>query len=283
MLDTDDNDLRARMQRAVGGLHAPDLVTRVMADGRRARHQQRVRYATGGVAAVAAAGAIAYPLIQNGEDRTPTVRDNRSAGPASQGTPSTDSTPPPGDPCGERPAGWWDMPSDQVRATLNGLLPAGVSIGKTEDDAVGTWSGNLIQADGPDFAMVSLLPPESQSPPERQGDVICIGPSGPLQEIEACDPEVTCEEIRDDEGNLVGIVTEKLETTIVDGGDEATDKSYLIATLLGPDGGTVEVYVGEGTRDDVPTTVHDPADQPALTFDQVKQIVTAPVWTGYAG
>ena len=67
MFETDDTiGLRDRMDRAVGGLRAPDVSTGVMADVRRHRSQQRVKYAAGGVAVLAAAGAIGYPLTVHG-------------------------------------------------------------------------------------------------------------------------------------------------------------------------------------------------------------------------
>jgi hypothetical protein len=58
-----------------------------------------------------------------------------------------------------------------------------------------------------------------------------------------------------------------------------TDRSYILATLSGPDGGVVEIYVADGTRQDTPDTVHDPADRPALSLAQMRDLLTDPVWT----
>lgn len=289
MFETDDTiGLRDWMDRAVGGLRAPDVASGVMADARRHRTQRRVGYAAGGVAVIAAAGAIGYPLTQG----TPTEREDRSGGPgfADETSPSPDADPSGptvnANGCPLRPAGWWGMPADQVRTTLAALLPRDVTIGKTEDATTGGWSGNLVQSADPDFAMVSLLPPavKATEPKPTEGGAIAICPTwDPMQKIEACDPATTCEEIRDDAGELVGVVTESVEATVVDGQEVPTDKSYFLATLVGPDGGHVEIYVAEGTRDDRPDTQHDPADVPALTLEQVKQLVTDPAWVSYTG
>ena len=289
MFETDDTiGLRDRMDRAVGGLRAPDVSTGVMADVRRHRTQQRVKYAAGGVAVLAAAGAIGYPLTQG----TPTEREDGSGGPGFADEPSSSPTADPSGPevdangCPLRPAGWWAMPADQVRTTLAALLPQDVTIGKTEDATTGGWSGNLVQSTDPDFAMVALLPPpvKATEPKPTEGGAIAIcGTWDPMQKIEACEPATTCEEIRDDAGDLVGVVTESVESTIVNGQEVPTDKSYFLATLLGPDGGHVEIYVAEGTRDDRPDTQHDPADVPALTLEQFKDLVTDPAWVSYAG
>lgn len=58
---------------------------------------------------------------------------------------------------------------------------------------------------------------------------------------------------------------------------------YFLATLVGPGGGHVEFYAAEGTRDDRPGTVHDPADRPPFTMDEVVELLTNPVWTSYDG
>jgi hypothetical protein len=100
--------------------------------------------------------------------------------------------------------------------------------------------------------------------------------------VEPCDElngHVACEEIRSEDGVLVGVVTERIEQTVANGQEQPTDKTYLLATVAGPEGGHVELYVAEGTRADRPSTVHDPADVPALTMEQVLEIVTDPGWT----
>ena len=290
MLDADDTrGLRDRMDRAVGGLHAPDVMTQVMADGRHHRTQRRIKYAAGGVAAVAAAGAIGYPLAQGSPRepdpaRTPGFATDPTT--SEQVTPSTPTTDANG--CPVRPDGWWNMPADRVRTTLAGLLPDGVAIGTTEEAGLGGWSGNLL-ASGPaadrDFAMVSLLPPprERTQPQENDGLITLCGTWEPLQKVRPCAPGEACEEIRDDAGTLVGVVREQVESTIENGADVPTDKSYVLATLVGPGGGHVDIYVAEGTRDDRPDTVHDPADRPALTLEQVAELLTNPVWTSYDG
>jgi|GEM_PF-6715284 len=290
MLDADDTTgLRDRMQRAVGGLHAPDVMTQVMADGRHHRSQRRIKYAAGGVAAVAAAGAIGYPLAQgtppdSGDpDRTPGyATDPSTSAQVSPTAPATDANG-----CPVRPNGWWDMPADQVRATLAGLLPDGVTIGTSEDTSAGAWSGNLVEMGDRDFVGVSLLPPPAQGdvpePREVGASIVLCATWKPMQKVEPCAPGEACEEIRDDAGALVGVVKEKVEQTVENGTDVPTDKSYFLATLVGPGGGHLEFYAGEGTRDDRPDTVHDPADRPPFTMDEVVELMTNPVWTSYDG
>ena len=289
MIDGDDtNGLRDRMDRAVGGLRAPDVTSGVLADARRHRTQRRVGYAAGGVAVIAAASAIGYPLTQGttaepseGTSDPAVVDEPRPSADEGPSTPEVD-----GNGCATRPAGWWNMPADQVSATLAGRLPQGVTVGKTEDAATGIWSGNLVQGADPDFAMVSLFPPSvpaTDPVPKDDGTIVLCPTWEPMQKIEACDPAITCEEIRDEDGDLVGVIAEKIESTVVNGQDVPTDKSYFMATLAGPDGGHVEIYVAEGTRDDRPDTQHDPADRPALTMEQVTELVTDSVWTSYAG
>ena len=288
MIDIDDTfGLRGRMERAVGGLKAPDVMSSVMAHAHRYRAQRRVKYAAGGVAAVAAAGAIGYPLVQS----TSSGRADLKEAPSYAGQPGTDGTVKSGpevddNGCPVRPAGWWDMPADQVLTSLAGRLPAGVTVGQTADATPGTWSGNLVRSADPDFASVSLLPPPVQGTQPDSGDdgFITLCPTWePMQEVEACGAATNCEEIRDDQDDLIGVVTENVETTIDNGQEVPTDKTYFLATLAGPDGGHVEIYVGEGTRADVPSTPHDPADEPALTLEQVTDLVTDSVWTSYAG
>lgn len=290
MLDTDDTiGLRDRMESAVGGLHAPDVMSQVLAAGHRHRSQRRIKYAAGGVAAVAAAGAIGYPLTQGTprESGDPGRAPGYATDPSSseQVSPSAPATDENG--CPVRPDGWWNMPGDQIPTTLAGLLPEGVTIGWSEDTSAGAWSGNLVETGDRDFVGVSLLPPPRQGnapePREVGGSITLCGTWEPWQNVRPCARGEACEEIRDDAGALVGVVREKTESTIENGVEVPTDKSYFLATLVGPGGGHVEIYAAEGTRDDRPDTVHDPADQPPFTMDEVVGLVTNPVWTSYDG
>lgn len=280
--DGHDHHLRERMERAVGGLRAPDVVPRAMARGRRQRTRRRLTYAAGGIAAATAlvltvpTFATGWPEREQGPSRPPVAADPS----ATSGSEN--------DPCGPSATGWWSKSTAQIKADLSALLPEGTGIGETNDNGAGTWGGNLVTGDDADFASLTLLPPPGTpggrlTLDELRRGGLCIGGSNePMQAVMPCDEltgHMACEEIRSENGTLVGVVTEQTQQTIVNGQEQSTDQTYLYATVAGPEGGHVELYVAEGTRADRPHTVHDPADVPALTMDEVHEIVTNPVWT----
>jgi hypothetical protein len=291
-----DHHLSERMERAVGGLHAPDVVPRAMARGHRQRTRRRLAYGAGGLAAATAllltvpAFARDWPGGEQDPSAPPMAADPATTSP----TPTRPTTAAPdtggseNDVCGAAATtGWWTKSTAQITAELSTLLPKAVRVGETNDDWTGTWGGNLVTGNDADFASLTLLPPPGEptgrtSAEELADGGFCVGGSNePMQAVQPCDELtgfVACEEIRSENGVLVGVVTEKVEQTIVDGQDQPTDKTYVLATVAGPEGGHVELYVAEGTRADRPDTVHDPADVPALTMEQVHQIVTDPVW-----
>ncbi len=299
--DGRDHHLGERMDRAVGGLRAPDVLPQALASGRRQRTRRRIAYGAGGIAAATAlvltvpAVATGWPGRDQGPSGSPVAAD--PAAPAAPAPASPTSTPTATPPSTDGPAnevcdgvetGWWSKPAAEIEDDLSALLPAGVETGETDDEAVGLWDGNLIAGDDEDFASITLLPrPGVLGPWRTLEEVSRLGPCGgganePMQPVKPCDDvkgAVACEEIRTESGDLVGVVSEKLEQTYVDGQAQPTDKSYLEATIAAPGGGHVELYVAEGTRADRPSTVHDPADVPALTMDQVIEIITDPVWT----
>jgi hypothetical protein len=288
--DTHDSHLSERMERAVGGLRGPDVLPRAMARGRRLRTRRRLTYAAGGLAA-ATALALTVPTLATAWDG----REQDPSGPPVAADPSgTSSTtaasgdgPSGSGSCDTSATGWWSKPAAQVEADLSALLPAGTQIGETDTDAVATWGGNLVTGDDADFAAFTLLPPPGVPGPRRTlAEASDLGPCGganePMQAVKPCDEltgHVACEEIRSEDGTIVGVVTERAEQGVVDGQEQPTDRTYVLATLAVPDGGHVELYVSEGTRADLPDTVHDPADVPALTVSQVREIITAPAWT----
>ncbi|WP_182523432.1 hypothetical protein [Nocardioides dongkuii] len=287
--------LSERMERAVGGLRAPDVAARAMARGRRQRTRRRLSYAAGGIAA-ATALVLAVPTFatdgpERGQDPSgPTMAADPAA---TSSTSASPTTAPPGtggaavDECGATGTGWWSKPTTQIQADLSALLPEGTRIGDSEEPVTGMWEGNLVAGDDADFASLTLLPPPGVLGPVRTlEEVSRLGRCGgganePMQAVKPCEEltnHLACEEIRSDDGTLVGVVTEHAEETIVDGREQPTDRTYFMAVAAGPDGGHVELYVAEGTRADRPLTVHDPADEPALTLDQVREIVADPVW-----
>ena len=279
------------MERAVGGLRAPDVLPRAMARGRRQRTHRRLAQGAGGLAAATAlvlavpAFATDWPGQEQDPSTTPVAVDP---------TPAADPSAPDREPDrsgrgGCDPAtGWWSESAAEIRAELSTLLPDGVGIGRTDDDWAGTWGGNLVAGGDEDFASLTLLPP-----PGTPGGLMTLeeaseagpcaaGSHDPMQAVAPCDEltgTLACEEIRSESGALLGVVTERVEQTIVDGQEQPTDRTYVLATVTAPEGGHVELYVAEGTRADRPSTVHDPADVPALTAEQVREIVTTPAWT----
>jgi hypothetical protein len=287
-LDGIDPHLRERMERAVGGLHAPDVVPRAMARGHRQRIHRRLAYGAG---AVAAATALVLTVPAFAKDWP--GRDQDPSAPVLAGDPATttaapDTGGPENDACGAPASGWWSKSTAQIMAELSTLLPKTVRVGGTNDDGTGRWGGNLVTGDDADFASLTLLPPPGTpggrvSLEELADGGTCVGGSNkPMQAVTPCDRltgHVACEEIRSGAGALVGVVTEKVEQTVVSGQEQPTGKTYVLATVAGPGGGHVELYVAEGTRADRPDTVQDPADVPALTMKQVREIVTDPFWT----
>lgn len=284
-----DPDLGERMQRAVGGLHAPDVLHLAIARGRRQRTHRRVAHGVGGFAA-ATALVLAVPALAGD---WPGQGDDSSGPPvATDPTPASPTAAPGGDgagtdPCGASATGWWSKSGAQIQAELSALIPGGTRIGGTNDDTTGTWGGTLVTDDDADFASLTLLPPPG-TPGGRltleelaSGGPCSEGRHAPLQKVRSCEEltgKVSCEEIRAEDGTLVGVVTEQVEQTVVDGRDQPTDKTYVLATIKVTGGGHVELYVAEGTRADRPDTVHAPDDVPALTVEQVREIITDPVW-----
>ncbi|MCW2791848.1 MAG: hypothetical protein JWO76_946 [Nocardioides sp.] len=288
-LDGHDPHLSERMERAVGGLRAPDVVPAAIARGRRQRTHRRLLQGAGGLAA-ATALVLSVPAFAGswtGQDPSgPPVASDPAATSPPTAAPGTDGST--DDPCGDAATGWWSKSSAQIEADLSALLPDGIRIGETNDDWSGTWGGNLVTGDDADFASLTLVPPPGTPGGRMTLADVAAGArcstegSGSMQAVKPCDElsgHTACEEIRSEDGSLVGVVTEKTEQTIVNGEEEPTDRTYVLATIAVPGGGQVELYVAEGTRADRPDTVHDPADVPALTMDQVREIVTDPVWT----
>lgn len=278
-----DDHLGRRMHRAVGGLQAPDVVARAIARGRRQRTRRRLGYAAGGVAA-ATALVLTVPAVAGDSSETPVASDPTSTG-ASPATPT--SRPTQGD-CDPQ-TGWWSRSAEQIQAELAALLPAGARVGETNDATVGYWAGNVVTGGDADFTSVTLRPPPGIEGPwrtlaEARTPSCGGGANAPQQEVVPCaeisdSALLACEEIRSESGELVGVVTESVEQTIESGQEQPTDRTYFQATLAVPGGGHVELHAAEGTRADRPSTVHDPADVPALTAEQVAQIVSDPVWT----
>ncbi len=292
-LDGHDPHLGERMERAVGGLRAPDVADRAIARGRRRRTHRRLAQGAGGVAAVTAL-ALAVPAFAGdwpGATRDPATpgvaTDPSGAAPPSR---ATTTTPPAtggsdDEPCGASETGWWSASTARIRSDLSALLPAGVRVGSTNGSVTGEWRGRIVTGDGASYANLTLLPPPGVLGPRRTlAEVSRLGPCGggantPWYPVGPCDEitgdaggsseqradVVACDEIRSDDGGVVGVVVEQAQLAVVEGQEQPSDETGLVAVAAGPGGGHVELVVG---------------DSSALTTDQVRAIVAAPGWTG---
>lgn len=283
-----DHDLGERMERAVGGLRAPDVLSGAIEGGRRQRTRRRLALGAGGVAAatVLALTAQAFAGDRPGREQDPSA-PSVASDPAAVSPPATTAD----DSCDDSVTGWWSKSTAQIRDDLAALLPDGVTIGVTNDRGAGTWGGNLTSVGDDDFASLRLLPPPGTPLPKGvRGPDLAPGEGGRCavahneagQAVKPCDEltgHVACAEVRSPDGTQVGVVTTKVEQTIVNGQEQPTDRTYVVATIAGPVGGHVELYVAEGTRADRPDTVHDPSDVPVLSMGQAQDIATDPVWT----
>lgn len=288
-----DDRLGERLQRAVGDLRAPDVVAIAVARGRRQRARRRAAYGAGGLAAATALAltvpAVAGDLLRqdapSGASTVPAAAPSAEpdTSPAASEAPSSESGWPD---CGAR-TGWWSAPSEEVRDDLAALLPASISIGRTQDSAAGVWGGDLLVGDDADFASLTLLPPPGvpggwlslEEVASASCEDLTNEPSQAVAPCDELDGYASCEEVLDDDGTQVGVVTEKVEQIVVEGRERPTGRGYVVATLAVPGGGHVELYVSAGTRADRPSTVADPDDAPALTPQQALAVVTDPVWT----
>lgn len=281
-----DDHLSERIERAVAGLRAPDVVARAIADGRRRRTHRRLAYGAGGFAA-ATALVLAVPAIggwpEQGQDPSdPSVATDPTA--TSPSPTATASARTGADRCDASATGWWSKEPAQIEAALSALLPPGIRVGRSNDGGTGLWRGNLVAGGDADFASLTLLPPPGVPGPRRTLAEVSDGSCGsnrPSLPVTSCDRllgHTSCQEVRDDDGLLVGVVAEKVEEDVA-ARDQPTGKTYLIATVAVPSGGHVELHVAEGTLADRPDTVHDPRDVPALTVDEAREIVTDPGWT----
>lgn len=247
----DGADVRATLQRALHDTHAPDVVPAAVTAGRRIRNRRRAAVAAGGIATIAAVGALAFPALGGGgstaADRLPVAAP-----------PSPTSTP--------AEHGWWDMPAPQMLAALEERLPSGVTNADPGTDAEerrGRPGELWLHLDAPTgtgaFSML-LRPPIT----DQAGAV-------PYERSIGCKPRyLRCVLIRDEDGTVVGDVTTEV--------DQGT--TYHNADLVLPDGGAINVYVADSTGDK-PGYAPSTAEAPPLTFEQVLALAQDPVWVSY--
>lgn len=291
-VDLDDGaTMRATMERALHDVHAPaDLGRAAVARGHRLQQRRRLGLAAGGAAAAAAVALIAVPALGEGSGRA--IDDTGIASPPTPTGPiSTAGAPATTDgkaanpwPDLEIPEGWWDMPADQMLATLEAHLPADVTIADPDassevDNGPGTITAVLSGPAG--TGLVSILlqtPPVEEIPPpvtstdaEGNEHASVVAESVPYERRLGCRrAHLACELIRDQAGETVGDVS-----TEQHGGT-----TYHNADLIGPDGGAINVYVADSTGQK-PGYEPPTAEAPLLTFEQVRALIEDPTWTSY--
>ena len=299
MTDLDPGaDLRERIDLAMSDLSAPaGLTETALTDGRRLRRRRRTLTAASGLAVTAVVAAIVIPNLGGGSPRTepdlatqPPAPSEKSPSPSADGqTPSL--APEDGSPFPELPAGWWDMPSTEMVAVLEALLPEGVSVVEAEtrretgdpDDpwepADGGLHGILEGPDGPGTFQIILYGPDPTELPDPVTTTDAAGnehtkayggsPTN-RSRIKCRRYHDTCDPITDASGDQVGLVASNVER----------GTSYFDVALLGPDGGALYFFVADSTGEkpgyEAPT-----ADTPPLTPDQLRSLAEDPAWTSY--
>lgn len=288
-----DLDLPGRFDRVVEGLHAPDVLPRVLSAGRRRRTRQRVVAGVGSIAAVTTLVLAGNAVAGGGpSDGVPVASDPAATGSSAASTSPSPRASATADGCEAAPGAdaWWQESQGEIADQLAEDLPDGVALGSIRrgfDGAAGLWAGTLSQGSDVDYLQFELLPPpgirgalvplQAALDQTTQGGA-CAVPNNPAQAVRPCeelaDRASACEEIRDEQGELVGVVT--LATN--DSGNGHSDTAVR-ATRAVEGGGYVQLYVASGTPADRPDSVRDPADLPALTLEEARAIVSDPAWT----
>lgn len=289
MNELDDGaDLRVRMATTLIDLPTPTerLHAGSLARGRRLRRARTARTAAGSLVAAAATVAVVATMSGTGSPGTGDVAADTTPTP-----PPTERTAVPTD---EQGAGWWDTPTEDLLATLRGVLPDDVTVvaheAKVSDPAPGEtgvvpgWLTATLESedtDGPGNLQVILYPPEGTVTP---GPVEVTHPDGsvetgvvpeavPFAQRLACPAATlaagTCEEIVADDGTPAG----RAQTTQVGG------LTLREVTLLGPDGGLLYAATANSVADKWGAGSPASATAPPLGLDELRAIAQDPAWT----
>jgi hypothetical protein len=294
----DGADLRERIDRAMSDLSAPaGLTETALTHGRRLRRRRRIVTAGSGLAAVAVIAALVVPALSGGGPSSgpgiatePPAPSEKAPSPSADGqTPSL--APEDGSPFPELPAGWWDMPSAEMVAVLEALLPDGVRVVEAEtrretsdpdepwEPADGGLHGILEGPDGPGTFQIILYGPDLTELPDPVTTTDAAGNEHTTayggsptngSRIKCRRYHDTCEPITDVRGDQIGHVASNVER----------GTSYFDVTLLGPDGGALYFYVADSTGEK-PGYEPPTADAPPLTPDQLRSLAEDPAWTSY--
>jgi hypothetical protein len=184
------------------------------------------------------------------------------------------------------------MPSTDMAAVLEGLLPTDVTVAEADTKvetgdpdrplapAKGGLNGILEGPSGPGTFQIILYGPDPTSLPDPVTTTDAAGnehttayaDSSPTNRsrIKCRNYHNTCEPITDANGEQIGHVASNIER----------GTSYFEVALLGPEGGALYFYVADSTGEkpgyEAPT-----ADTPPLTPDQLRSLAVDPVWTSY--
>ncbi|GEP39774.1 hypothetical protein NPS01_34370 [Nocardioides psychrotolerans] len=282
----DATDLRAVMERAMRDVTAPVRLDELaVARGRRLRRGRTVLAGAGGLAAAATVVVVVAATTGTGGTRGGDVASEPTptSVPTSQSPETT-----------ERPAGWWDAPTEDLLAILERLLPTGVRVvehqvviddpSPGESGVVPGWLGVTLlstHTDGPGKLEVVLYPREvEQVPPpvtttQADGTVSTeVNASSPsYDERVTCPPgKVTvglCEQVVTSDGTPEG----RVETSRIG------EITILEVTLRGPDGGLVYLATTDTVDDKWGFTSPASADAPPLTVLELARIAQDPAWT----
>ena len=306
----DGADLRDRIDRAMTDLHAPEgLTPAVLTEGHRLRRRRRIVTAGSGVAAAAVVAALVVPGLSGGTSGTsPEIATQPPASPSldepSVDEPNVDKPsggmetpslgPDGGSPFPEPPAGWWDLPSEEMATLLEALLPEGVSatevVTESDDGAPGEdpvtagWLHATLEGDaGPGGFEIILYPPELDKVPDsvtttdangvEHTDVFAQGPG--YQSRISCPGNLIrpdrCIEITGDDGVHSGrtSVTTTAGITVHE------------VVLLEPDGGLVYFATSNSTDPKWGRGSTASATVPPLSLDQLRTLAEDPAWTSY--
>ena len=296
----DGADLRERIDRALADLHAPAGMTEsVLVEGHRLRRRRRVLTGGSGLAAAAIIAALVVPSLGGGTSGAgPEIATEPPAPSQAAPSPSADGQTPShapdgGSPFPDPPAGWWDLPADELLSQLRTALPRSVEVtdfqlapsdrAPGEPDVSPGWlHATLTGPSGPGgFEIILYSPalkvtPDPVSSTDANGDehtsVYATGPSNRSET--RCGRRTpttdTCEEILDAEGRPVGRVTSNLQDGTI---------TFHEVSLLGPDGGRVYMSAWNATDGKPGPDTLQSASVPPLTLDQLKDLARDPAWT----
>jgi hypothetical protein len=279
--------LTDRLHDELDPLHAPStLAPAALRGGRRLRRRRR---ATGAAGAIALATAAAVLVLPGGGPGGSTATD--PASPAAPSVPRAETLRAAPAPVAGPPRGWFDMPSTELVARLESLLPDDVDVVRLfpsdrapgEPDR-GAVSGLLDDGSGPGTFQVLTY---AAAPADGIADGIADAEGPGLRDEETrCDDEAftsgmdgdlhrptTCRVITDPDGRPVG--------RVVVNAPETPEGSTLREVTVRHGQGYVYVFSTNTAEPKMDTTTLSTAPQPPLTVAELRDIATSTSWTSW--